>query len=363
MRYSLPALVGALAPFLILGHGGAAEANREMDRVEAVALLSGEDPRGESSSSPRDRQAEPRDKNTLITRRQVAMESESELQHLSDVFTGPELERRRNEAWHRTVDRLMDRALLLQAASQADITVSEDEVRDQIRRHMTRLRIPDEQHLSDRLESQGTSLTGLREDYRAKIIISRFLDQTVKPPPPPSPEEILRYYAEHVEEFATPQEVQLRQIVLEKRRFGAREDIEAKLRELWTALKSGTDFGELARAHSHSASAEQGGLFPYQSVSSLRQGLQEAIGNALRGMTDRGDTSVNETLVVDETPEALFIIRVDGVRQGHPPPPAEVQAQILDQIQKDDTARRQDRVVQLLRKRAYLWTAGALASP
>jgi parvulin-like peptidyl-prolyl isomerase len=328
-----------------------------MDRLEAIARLDEEGPR-ESSSSPRDRQAELRDKNTLVTRRQVTMESEAEFQHLADVFTGPELERRRREAWHKTVDRLMERALLLQAAAQAKITVSEDEVREQIQRHMARLRIQDEQHLSDRLESQGTSLGNLREDYRTRITINRFLDQMLKPPPPPSPEEILRYYAEHVGEFANPQEVQLRQIVLEKRRFPSREEAEAELRGLWTALKSGTDFGELARKHSHNPSAEQGGLFPYQAVSSLRQDLQDTIRDTLRGLSAPESASVNEALAVQETPEAFFILRIDGVRQGHPAPPAEVQAQILDQIQQADTRRRRDRVVQILRKRAYLWTAG-----
>lgn len=283
----------------------------------------------------------------------MAQEADRDLRHLGQAFTGPELERRRAEAWRRAVERLVDRSLLNQASGEAGIKVTEDELRDQLQRHMTRLGIATETQLDLRLREEGSTLPLFREDLRVQILVQRYMDRAVRPPPPPSPEEILRYYADHVAEFAKPQEVQLRQIVIDKRRFPAREDAEALVREVWTALKAHADFAELARKHSHSPSAQDGGLFPYMPIASLRGDLQEAVERLASG----GGYAVDDTLSVHETADAFILLRVEGVRHGEPRPPAEVQDLILERLRRDDMDRRRARILQLLRKNAYLWIA------
>ncbi len=320
------------------------------DRIEAVAVCP---PSSSQDSSSRDREGArkaelPGGRRTIVTRQQVAREAEPELHRLSEIFTGPELKRRQEEVWRTILDHLVEQALLMQAAADARITVTDDEVRGQIRHHLSRLKISDEHRLSELLEMEGRTLRSLREDYRDQQLIQRYLDQVVKPSPPPSPGEVLRYYAEHVAEFATPQEVQFRQIVLSKAKFPDRAEMQAKLRELWTAIQSGADFGELARRHSDSAYAQEGGLFPYQPVDSLRGDLKDLVRSVSSG----------RTLAVQETAESFAIVRVDGVRQGSPRPSEEVQGEILERMRQADTDRRRCRVVHLLRQRAYVWTAG-----
>lgn len=288
-----------------------------------------------------------------ITWRQVSRKAAPEMSRLAATLTGLALQRRQGEVRRETLESLVDQALMRQAAREAGLQVSDEEIRGQIRSRMMdlhrqgRLKSPDERVFAEQLELEGLSLAELREEYRAQILRRRYLDQVVKPSPPPSPGEVLRYYQEHLAEFASPQEVQLRQIVLRKDRFASRAEAEARLRELWSDIQSGADFGELARRHSDSAYARDGGLFPYQSVASLRADLQELVRGAPAG----------RTLAVLEMPESFAIVRVDGVRQGSPRAGDEVQAEILERIQDADRQRREKRVAALLRQRAYVWFA------
>ena len=316
------------------------------NRIEAVAVYGAS---AEKAAEPGAKPLLSRDRVQIVTRRQAALEADPELRHLSQIYTGPELGRRRADAWRAAVERLVDLSLVLQAGRQAEVKIQEAEVRAQIRRHMTRLGVDYERHLSEILEAQGGSLEELRESYRSQLTVQRYLDQVLKPPPPPSPGEVLRFYADHIAEFSSPQEVQLRQIVLRKSRFPERSDAEAKLRELWSALQGGMDFSELARKISDSPSAEQGGLFPYLPASSLRGDLQDLV----------RDVASGRTLAVQETEDAYVIVRVEGVRQGDPKPPSEAQSEILDRMRRSDMESRRSRILQLLRSKAYVWTAGA----
>jgi len=285
---------------------------------------------------------------TSITRREVAQRAGPELNRLAEILSGPELRRRQAETWRIAVGRLVDQALLVQAAIVSPgVWVDDDDVRSQIRRHMTDLKVPDERSLDELLASRGTSLAEMRQDYRVQLLSQRYLDQALKPSPPPGPGEVLKYYAEHIAEFATPQEVQFRQIVLPKADFPTRDAVEARLKELWSLLHNGRDFAELARKHSVSAYAADGGLLPYQPVTSLRPELQDMVRAFSSG----------RTCTVQETREAFMIVRVDGLRQGQPRASEEVQSEILERMRRNDQEDRRTRELQLLRLRASIRTA------
>lgn len=315
------------------------------NRIEAIAVYGASSPK--AAPGIQEAPPEPHDRTQIVTRRQVLRDAEPELRHLAQIYTGPELKRRQEEAWRGSVGRLVDIALALQACREKGLKATDEEVRAQVRRHMSRLGVPDERHLAEVLEAQGGTLDELKDSFRSQLLIQRYMDHAVKPPPPPSPDEILKYYAEHIAEFASPQEVQLRQIVLLKSRFPDRRDAEAKLRQLWSALQAGGDFAELARKESDSPSAEQGGLFPFLAVSSLRADLQELV----------RDVASGRTLSVQEMEESFAIIRIEGIRQGSPKPPSEAQAEILERILKSESEARRSRILQYLRRKAYVWTA------
>ncbi len=282
---------------------------------------------------------------TSITRREVSQKADPELRRQAEVFSGPELRRRQGETWRAVLAGQVDQALLIQAALVSPgIGVDDDEIRAQIRRHLTDLRVPDEAHLAELLEAQGMTLAELKREYRVQLLSRHYLDQALRPSPPPGPGEVLQFYADHIAEFATPQEAQLRQIVLKKSAFPDRRAAEGKLRELLAALQSGGDFGELARKHSTSAFAAEGGLLPYQPVASLREDLQKLVRDCRSG----------HDCVVLETAEEYVIVRVDGLRQGHPRPSDEVQDEILERMRRSDLEERRTRMIQLLRLRASI---------
>lgn len=283
----------------------------------------------------------------VITRRQVRREAEPELRHLARTFNGPELERRGRQAWREAAERLVDRALLVQAAREAGLRASDAEVEACVRRAVLQHRVEDETRLAEILDAQGITLEEFRQACRTQILTSRFLDQAVRPSPPPSPSEILRYYADHVAEFAAPQEVQLRKIVVRKSGFTSRAGAEAHLRQVLSELESGQDFGALARKYSDSPSAGEGGLMPYLPVSSLRHDLADLVEGVAQG----------RTVAVQDTPDTYEIVRVDGIRQGAPRPSADAQDEILERICRDELSRRRAQVVRDLRRRGHVWLA------
>lgn len=104
----------------------------------------------------------------------------------------------------------------------------------------------------------------LEEEMLARLAVERGLAEpgdphrraidrllSAEPPPEPSGEEIEGYYREHRDDYARAERVRLRQILVEDR-----ETVERALEE----LRSGKDFGEVARRYSRDSTGETGGV-------------------------------------------------------------------------------------------------------
>jgi peptidyl-prolyl cis-trans isomerase C len=104
----------------------------------------------------------------------------------------------------------------------------------------------------------------LEEEMLARLAVERGVAKTgdphrraidrllrAEPIPEPSEEEVERYYREHREDYKRAERVRLRQILVEDR-----ETMERALEE----LRSGEDFGEVARRYSRDSTGETGGV-------------------------------------------------------------------------------------------------------
>ena len=146
------------------------------------------------------------------------------------------------------LDTLIDRALVLQRAtaagqkvSEADVQRSTDALAEDARKGG--------QAFVDRLKSDGETLEGVTEEMRERLLAESYVAEQTRAERA-SAAEARAWFEQHRAELDTPDEVHAQQIVV------ASAD-EAK--SLLDQLRKGAPFEELARAHSTSPDAAQGG--------------------------------------------------------------------------------------------------------
>jgi peptidyl-prolyl cis-trans isomerase C/foldase protein PrsA len=161
---------------------------------------------------------------------------------------GPRSEEEFRDARNAELQRMIERVELLQAARQAGIAGSDDEV--------------EKSYLAMRADYPGTSFdelladeeispVELRSRLRDQLTVRKLFVQTVFSRVAVTEPEIEAYYAAHSQEFGHPEQVHALQIVVKT---------EEEAQALKTAIKGGTlSFEDAARKHSLSPDGKQGG--------------------------------------------------------------------------------------------------------
>jgi len=183
-----------------------------------------------------------------ITRKELERALAEEMSAIGGAAGTPEM----LETLRRTVlDQLIVRLILLRAAREAKIAVSADEVD----RELMRLRLDYAPERFNEVMSQGgQSLADLQKSTAARLTIQKLLREQVYSRVGVTEQEIRAYYEEHLADFHQPDEVRAAQIVV--RTAEQAKSIEQRIR-------SGKDFGEMARTYSLSPDAKRGGDLGY----------------------------------------------------------------------------------------------------
>ena len=145
------------------------------------------------------------------------------------------------------LNQLIDRELTLAESRRRGITVSAVEVSaaiDEYRRDFPQGGL--EAYLAER----GLSLAEWQAELVTSLTQQKLIDQVVGDRHRVVEAEIEAYYQQHAEEFNRPAQVRARQIVVAEQAIGER---------LLAQLRKGADFAVLAREHSLSPDAAQGG--------------------------------------------------------------------------------------------------------
>jgi len=146
------------------------------------------------------------------------------------------------------LDTMIERTLLLQAARANNIAVSPEEVDRGV------LRITSDypaENFNEALAQGQLSMAELKQKTSALLTVEKLFHAHVYPRVAVTEEEIRRYFGEHADEFAEPEEVHAAQIVVK----GLDE-----AKRLQAQLKSGQQkFADLAKKYSLSADAKLGG--------------------------------------------------------------------------------------------------------
>lgn len=142
------------------------------------------------------------------------------------------------------LEQLITERLVEQEARRRQVTVSEDEIRQELDSLKQQY---GEDVLRALLERQGMTEEDLRHNIRINVLLEKLVASDVKV----SDEDVRAYYDENRDQFVEPEQVRARHILVEDRETADR---------LLDRIRAGESFEELAKAHSKDeASAEKGG--------------------------------------------------------------------------------------------------------
>ena len=145
------------------------------------------------------------------------------------------------------LNRLIETSLLLQEAEMLGMSVSEEELNREIKQ--LKEDYPKDT-LNETLERIGLKLEEWKEERREKLLIDNLIHRQIDSVIHVSDDEISSYYKTNKKEFERPLQVHARQIVV-----ATEEEADA----LRSRILKGEDFEELARVHSLSPDAKEGG--------------------------------------------------------------------------------------------------------
>ncbi len=149
---------------------------------------------------------------------------------------------------HAVLDTLIERAIVVQRAKAAGLTISEADVQRSTDALADDAR-KGGQSFGDRLRSDGQTLEALTEEMRERLLAERYVAEQTRAEHA-SPAEARAWFDQHRADFDTPEEVHAQQLVVSSAD-------EAK--SLLDQLRKGALFEDLARAHSTSPDARGGG--------------------------------------------------------------------------------------------------------
>src|SRR5262245_35087329 len=142
---------------------------------------------------------------------------------------------------------LIQKKILNKEAVKEGISVSEEDLEQEVRNYKSRYTERDFQKI---LESRNINYAVWREVKRTNLMIDRLLEKKLFGDIKVSDEEIKKYYEEHQGEFTLPESVRVRQILT---------DTKEKADSIREKLEQGENFARLARALSIAPDRKQGG--------------------------------------------------------------------------------------------------------
>lgn len=225
----------------------------------------------------------------LILWSEVKRELESEHDRIRRRHSGQDLAHRLKAAEYIALTKMIERKLQLQAAKEKGVDVSDQEVRQALAQMKLQ---------GERIDENSAQYAA---DVRDQLTLLKVVDREVRSGIMVAESDMRRYFQEHRDRFALPEEYTLSQILVRPRDPDDVDTARARARDVAAALKKGDPFEDLALRYSDGLNASRGGR-----LGLVRQGeLLPAIERAISGLAP------GEISDIIETPEGFHIIRVD----------------------------------------------------
>ena len=242
----------------------------------------------------------------LIMWSEVKRELAPERERIEKQYRGQELSRRLKMAEGMALTTMIERHLQLQEAKARSIDVAEQEVKQAVKQLIQQ---------GEKIDEKDPAAS---KSVRDQLTLLRVVDREVRSGVMVADPEMKRYYQEHRDRFALPEEYTLSQILIKPRSPEDAAEAKNKMRDIMALLKQGESFEDLALRYSDGPNASRGGR-----LGLVRQGeLLPAIERGVSSLVPGGISDVVES------PEGLHIVRLEDKKPKQFRPYEEVKQEI-----------------------------------
>ena len=255
-----------------------------------------------------------------------------EQDRLRKLYKGEDLERRLSTAEAMGVTKMIERKLQLQAAKNKGVDVSDQEVVQAV----------------EEMKKQGEAIDSAdpntAKNVREQLTLMRVVDREVRGLIMVAVSEMKRYYQEHQDRFAYPEEYQLSQILIKPRTPDGLSAAHGRAEALLATLKQGESFEDLALRFSDGADASRGGRLGLVRQGELIPALEQALASV----------EVGQITGIVETAEGLHIVRVDDKKPRQFRPFEQVKTEIQSLVFQQKTEDQYQIWMADLKNKAYI---------
>lgn len=242
----------------------------------------------------------------LIMLSEIKRDLAPERARIQKEYRGEALTRRLKTAEFMALTSMIERTLQLQEAKAKGIDVSDQEV----------------QQALQQMKQQGEKIDATNpanlKNVREQLTLLKVVDREVRSGVMVSDSDIKRYFQEHRDRFALPEEYTLSQILIKPRSPEDTAEAKAKVAEITALLKRGESFEDLALRFSDGPTASHGGRLGLVRQGELLPGIERAIAKLVPG-------GISDTI---ETPEGFHIVHLEDKQPKQFRPLEEVRIEI-----------------------------------
>lgn len=238
---------------------------------------------------------------------------------------------------------MVDNTLILQVADQRGLRVPDryfDEWKDATIKEMN---LPNEEEFIRQVELQGSNMEELKKQFLEGVLIQEIRRQDIEERVTISEPEIEQRYRENVDEFVRAPQVRLRELVVHVTEAGEAE-AQGRLAEARRLIESGSDFSEVAKVRSESASAESGGDLGLFQLGELDESFRTVVAELEVG-------AVSEPLRIGES---LYLLKLEERTEESTIPLDDVREQIGNALFSEKMASEMENFVRNLRENAIV---------
>ncbi len=282
----------------------------------------------------------------VITFSQVQEVSGPRERTLREQYTGQELIDKIKEARLSALNDLIDRELIVQEFKKKEYSLPEYVVDDQIQNIVKDDFAGDRQAFMRTLNAQGFTINKFRDMQRDKVIVGAMRQNSVKGNFTATPQQIQAYYEANKLEFATPEQLKLRMIVLNADPLDANsaESTRKMAEEIREKVKGGADFGTMAKTYSMDGTAETGGDWGLIDRKTLNQQLTDVAFALAPGQTSQ----------VVQIGDSFYILNCESKKESGVIPLLEVRDGIEKKLEQVQRQKATQKWIDTLREKAFI---------